>query len=123
MVPVQVPAQLALAVSHLFWCQTVEACFAAADPVAALQGQLSTNVAQLAALTVLVHGQLSTLERKVRCCCCCNVGQIECAVPCPASKTCLHVCGSKAANAPAGTPPIGKPAAAANPHLPPLHLG
>jgi hypothetical protein len=63
--PPQVPAQLALAVSHLFWCRAVEACFAADDPVAALQGQLETNVAQLAALTALVRGQLSPLERKV----------------------------------------------------------
>ncbi len=61
----QVPAQLVLVVAHLFWCQEVEAALAAAKPAAALEAQLSTNIKQLQALTALVRGALSGLERKV----------------------------------------------------------
>ncbi len=63
----QVPVQLALVVAHLYWCQDVEAALAAANPAAALDAQLSTNIKQLQALTALVRGALSGLERKVGC--------------------------------------------------------
>lgn len=61
------PAQLALVVAHLYWCQDVEAALAAADPAAALDAQLVSNIKQLQALTALVRGALSGLERKVGC--------------------------------------------------------
>lgn len=59
------PAQLVIVVSNIFWCQAVEQCFAAADPLVALQAFYKTGLSQLAELTALVRGELTSLERKV----------------------------------------------------------
>eukprot|EP00775_Hariotina_reticulata_P007079 gene7079-7292_t len=58
------PAQLALLVSSVFWCQAVEEAFSAVDNAQELLQLHARCVIQLEELTALVRGPLSNLERK-----------------------------------------------------------
>jgi len=59
------PAQLVLVVSQMHWCAAIEAKLSSANPNAGLQNFLQVSIRQLADLTRLVRGELSSLHRKI----------------------------------------------------------
>ncbi|EFJ52606.1 dynein heavy chain 7 [Volvox carteri f. nagariensis] len=59
------PAQLVIAISQVFWCHGVEEALRSVDPVGAMGDYRAVNVRQLADLTKLVRGELSSLHRRI----------------------------------------------------------
>ncbi|GFR44385.1 hypothetical protein Agub_g5605 [Astrephomene gubernaculifera] len=59
------PAQLVIAISQVYWCHGVEEALKSTDPVQALGDYRMINVRQLADLTKLVRGELSSLHRRI----------------------------------------------------------
>lgn len=53
-------------VSNIYWCDAVEECFTAEEPLAALGKFLRKNVTALKDLIGLVRGKLTSIMRKVR---------------------------------------------------------
>eukprot|EP00873_Tetraselmis_striata_P045243 jgi/Tetstr1/465507/TSEL_010176.t1 len=59
------PAQLVLAVSQIYWCRGAEAAIGADDAAAGLGAFYEENLQNLIAMTRIVVGKLSKLERKI----------------------------------------------------------
>lgn len=59
------PAQIAISLSNVYWCQNIEAILSSTSTETQMPAFLSENIAQLAELTDLVAGDLTALQRRI----------------------------------------------------------